>query len=205
MATISKLDVVNECLKLMAEPPVNSLVNEDHPYISAALQSLELARIRELSTGWWFNTEYATLQKDTVTGRTNVPETYLDCDPIDEASPYVVRGRYLYDRVNQTYDLADSEVQVRLYSDIPFEDLPITMQMYVMYSTVLDFSNSFDADQQRVQAVSAFYVGAHNTVKAQHIRNSNVNFLTNGSTGNKLANIAWPGATTIRARSRYGR
>ncbi len=200
MEDISKLTVVNECLKCMSEAPLNTLVNEDHPYIAGALGALQIALVRELSLPWWFNTEYATLQPDAVTKKISLPQNCLDIDPRTGDGYLVARGRYLYDRANQTY-LFDNEVNVRYTSYLEFDELPILFKIYVMYSAVLDFCKGFDADPPRVQEVAQQYALSRSTVKAADTRNKDVNMFQAVSIGHKLTKIAWPGTTTTRARN----
>lgn len=200
MEDITKLTVVNECLKCMSEAPLNTLENEDHPYIAAALSALNIALIRELSLPWWFNTEFATLYPDAVTKKISVPQNCLDIDPRTGGGYIVARGRYLYDRYNQTQEF-DQEIPVRYTSFVEFDELPILMKVYVMYSAVLDFCKGFDADPQRVQEVSQMYGISRATVKAADTRNKDVNMFEQLGTSTKLNKIAWPGTTATRARN----
>lgn len=200
MGDITKLTVVNECLKTMGEVPLNSLVNEDHPSISAALSSLDLALIKELSIPWWFNTEFCTLHPDTITKRILLPQNCLDIDPRSGTGYLVARGRYLFNRMEQSYEFEQPE-DVRYTSFIEFDDLPMIFKVYVMYSAVLDFCSSFDADAQRVQEVNMKYATARMTVKASDTRNKDINMFQQFGTSSKLNRVAWPGTTAIRARN----
>lgn len=200
MGDITKLTVVNECLKTMGEVPLNTLVNEDHPSISAALSSLDLALIKELSIPWWFNTEFCTLHPDTITKRILLPQNCLDIDPRSGTGYLVARGRYLFNRMEQSYEFEQPE-DVRYTSFIEFDDLPMIFKVYVMYSAVLDFCSSFDADAQRVQEVNMKYATARMTVKASDTRNKDINMFQQLGTSSKLNRVAWPGTTAIRARN----
>lgn len=200
MGNITKLTVVNECLKTMGEVPLNTLVNEDHPYIAAALSALDLALIRELSLPWWFNTEYCTLHPDSITKKIVLPQNCLDIDPRSGTGYLVARGRYLFDRMEQSYEF-DKPEEVRYTSFIEFDDLPMLFKMYVMYSAVLDFCSSFDADAQRVQEVNMKYAASRVTVKSADTRNKDINMFQQVSTSTKLNRIAWPGTTAVRARN----
>ncbi len=200
MEDISRLTVVNECLKTMSEAPLNTLVNEDHPFIASALSALDLAIIRELSLPWWFNTEFATLQPDAVTRKIAVPQNCLDIDSSTGAGYIVQRGRYLYDRVNQT-DQFDTEVRVRFNSYVEFDDMPLNFRLYIMYSAVLDFCTSYDADPQRVQEIQGKYAMARSMVKSSDIRNKQINLLDSPSVASKLNGITWPGSSNYRSRN----
>lgn len=203
---ITRLQVVNECLKVMAEPPINSLENEDHPYIAAALSSLDLARIREQADGWWFNIEYRDLVADSVTGQILIPNDCLNVDPLDTTSGLVQRGNKFYDTQNSTNVFPQgTTIRVRLVVDIPFDELPIPAQMFVMYSAVLDFCKAFDADGQRVQEVAGMWSTTRTTLKALDIKNRDTNFLQSGSAAIKLAQIAYPSTRNFAGRNRYAR
>ncbi len=203
---ITRLTVVNECLKTMAEPPINSLENEDHPYIAAALSALETARIRELSEGWWFNIEYRTLLPDAATFEIKLPTDLLNIDPLDTASNLVQRGSRFYDADRATTLFEPNfSVRCRLIMDLPFEDLPQPAQMFVMYSAVLDFCKSFDADPVRVQQLAGTWSTTRTTLKALDIKNRDTNFLLNGSAAHKLAGIAYPSTRNFAGSNRYSR
>ncbi len=200
MENITQLTVVNECLKCMSEAPLNTLINTDHPYIAGALSSLNLAIIKELSTPWWFNTEFATLHPDAVTKRLVLPQNCIDIDPRTGGGLIVARGRYLYDKYRQSYEF-ENTLQVRYMSFVDFDELPVIFKLYVMYSAVLDFCKGFDADPQRVQEVTQQYGLARTVVRAADTRNKDVNMFDTLSVAHKLTKVAWPGTTATRGRN----
>lgn len=204
MEDIIKLTVVNECLKCMSEAPLNTLVNEDHPFIASALSSLDLVMLRELSTPWWFNSEFATLHPDAVTKRISLPQNCLDIDPRAGGS-VTARGRWLYNLHTQSYEF-DSAQSVSYVAFVPFEDLPIIFKVYVMYAAVLDFCSGFDADAQRVNEIQTKYAMSRSIVKAADTRNKAVNMFDSVGVAQKLNGVAWPGSMGVsRARNAYRR
>ncbi len=84
---------------------------------------------------------------------------------------------------------------------VDFYDLPAIFKVYVMYSAVLDFCSSFDADQQRVQETQVRYNISRTTVKAADTRNKGVNMFQTLSYATKLNKVAWPGTTATKARN----
>ena len=58
---ITKLDVVNACLKTMGETKLNTL-EEDHPYKDDALDLVDRVLRDTSSLALWFNVEWLKLQ-----------------------------------------------------------------------------------------------------------------------------------------------
>lgn len=199
--TISKLDVVNGCLKTMGEAPLNALDN-DHPFVQAALLTLSNAMTLEQGRGWWFNTDLITSKPDAITGFVYVPADALSFD--SAYKQLVQRGRRLYDRYNQTYDLREYvEVTASVIRSIPFEDMPPMAQQLIAARTWLDFQASYDADSMRYQELATAYKTVNANMKAQHIRNSNINLFNAAGVADKMRRIR-PAGTHGVILNRYG-
>jgi hypothetical protein len=206
MAILSQLDVVNACLSTMGESPLIALDN-DHPYVPAALQALENASTVEQAGGYWFNTDQQNLTVDPTTGFIYTPADALDVD----AGPYSLqRGRRLYDRTRSTYDMrllfGNGPIAVVVVREIPFEDLPPLAQQVISYRAQLDFQQAYDGDEAKYSKIGGAYTNASKLLNAEDIRQQKSNMFGSRSMQRKLnqlqpmtrfANgLPWAGAIT---------
>lgn len=178
MPALSRLDVVNDMLACLGELPVNSL-EEGHPMVPTAIRVLSTANTREQAKSWWFNRELTDLSPDTL-GHIYLPNDVIRVDPQQRSLQYVQRGRRLYKpyEPNATTKYTfDRPVRVWLVREIPFDDLPVTPQMFVSYSAQLDFMKSYEADPQKFGQVTALYRDTMITLNSEHIKATDANML----------------------------
>ena len=193
MAFITELDIVNSCLKSMGRSPINSLTG-GNPIIASALASLRTAMMEQQGIGWWYNTEYLTLDADT-DGFYYVPADTLALVP-DANPPWMsTRGSRIYDNRKGDYFTSTGKLQVVLTRLVPLDDLPYQAQRLVETAAVLDFQKAFDADQLKVRMATEDYSTAFGIIRAQHIRSVKANMLRQGQGG----------VNTHRQRRIYGR
>lgn len=175
----TELDVVNDCLSTLGELPVNSL-DDDHNLVAAARRAFRKCNSKEQARKWWFNTEKVHLVRDT-SGFIFTPADSLMCTPIDPSKPLMQRGRRLYDTgigANPAgYNMVDASLDVWITREIPFDDLPPSMQELVSIATQVRFMLAFDADSLRLQQAQREYIDAYSTANAEHIRNSKTSLL----------------------------
>lgn len=188
MAT-SQLEVVNQCLAIMGEAPLNALA-EDHAFKAAAINVLDRNDKTIQAKGWWYNSEDLTLTVNPVDGRIYPPTDCLRVNALNERPDLVQRGRTMYSLSKGTdiFDLAFT-ADVKLIRRVPLEDLPDLMAAYISRKTVLDFQLEYDGDQTKTRNLQAEVYGtppsaiSHGTlghkgeVMAEHIRNVRVNFI----------------------------
>lgn len=186
MAALSTLDVVNACLSTMGESPLIAIDN-DHPYVQAALAALEAANTIEQAQGMWFNTDQQTLTIDPTTGFIYTPADALDVD----VGPYALqRGRRLYDRTRSSYDLrtlfGNGPINAVVIREIPFEDLPPLAQQVISYRAQLDFQQAFDGDESKYSKIGGAYTNALRLLRAEDIRQGKTNMFKSPSMQSKL-------------------
>jgi len=174
---LTELDVVNQCLASMGETPVNA-VDADHPYMAAALATLNTASTQEQARGWWFNTDLVALRPDAVTHFIYVPDDAIGVNPNDTGSAYVLRGRRLYDRYQSTYEFA-APAQVELVRELGLLELPMLAGHLVAARCVLDFQSAFDGDADKYNKLATVYQQVFTTLRAEHIRQSKANMFNN--------------------------
>lgn len=134
----TELEAVNVMLSNIGESPVNTL--EDDNVIDATVARTILKSIsREVQAlGWNFNTDIGyTITKDNE-NKFPVPANTARIDTVDTTNTssgtdfnVTLRGKYLYDRKNNTFNIDTDSVSVDLVVLLDFEDLPETARRYI--------------------------------------------------------------------------
>lgn len=192
-SNITRLDVVNACLRSMGETPLNA-VDLDHPYVASALNILDEMNVLELELGWWFNTDYTTLNPDPDTGYVYIPADSLNCRMNPEDSRYVERGNRMFDTWESTYNIGKA-LPVCIFRNIDYDDLGIAAKLMISLRTQLSFQDAFDGDAAKYQKLYAQYQQAYGRLRRLHIKNQNLNMMT---TNFQAANMGM-----VRPISRY--
>lgn len=195
----TELDVVNACLKTLGELRVNDL-DEDHSMVPEARASFKTCNRKEQSRKWWFNTEVVKLVRDE-NSHVFVPADALQVYPLNH-SCLIHRGRRLYYTGSRTheagYELPYEFVMCLVVREIPYEDLPIGMQLLVSYSAQIDFMAGYDADSNRYQQISRSYADAYTQVNAEHIRSIDLNMFRTWPIAGRLMQIGGVNSTRLR-------
>ena len=181
MSLITELDIVNACLKSMGEAPINS-VSSGSPIVQSALESMHRAHQQEQAIGWYFNTESVTLSANT-DKQYQAPADTLSLTT-DQNPPWLsLRGSRLYDNRSAAYYEGTAPLKVRLVRLVALQELSYNAASLVMAATVLDFQDSFDADQQKIEKAQQAYQKAYTILNAEHIRAVKANMLYQGGNG----------------------
>lgn len=138
MATIvptSELEAVNAIIDTIGEPEVLDL-DVAGSYDVTRARTLLTRELRSLlKVGWWFNTELRTLTPD-INTKMPVPLNVLYIEPShysafglrgnSEFGPdrYTLRGSFMYDRFDATFTGFDSDMEVKVYVSLEWEELP---------------------------------------------------------------------------------
>lgn len=172
---LTKLDIVNSCLRTMGEVKLNTL-EEDHSYKASALDLVDQVLRDVLSLGLWFNTEWLKLQPQADTKFVMIPADVLKLSAMTRCGRWRVaqRGRRLYDTSSNSYEFT-SEVQVRAVRLLPFEDIPYEAQMFIRDDTVLRFQSDFDGDNGKYQKLLQHRHESYINLKSEHIRQIKAN------------------------------
>jgi hypothetical protein len=179
------LDVVNDCLAIMGEAPLNSLT-EDHTFKEAALNTLNRVNRQIQSTGWWFNMENYVMRVNLQDQRIYFPTDIGTIMPFENRPHLVQRGRVLYDlsRGTDRFELGQT-FDARLVRIIPLADVPESVGAYIARQSVLDFQQAYDGDQTKTRNLmieingspQMGIVGLKTEAKLEHIRNRRVNLI----------------------------
>lgn len=196
------LDVVNDCLAIMGEAPLNTIL-EDHAFKTAAINVLDRNNRDVQALGWWFNQEDLKLTVNPTDNRIYLPNdaaTVLVDDRIHRDF-YAQRGRVMYNLTQGTdmYDVGFT-LNVTLTRQLAFEDLPNSANAYIGRKTVLDFQNEYDGDQTKTRnlqgevygmpgsAYAQTTKGLKGELMAEHIRNKRVNFINQSERLSRVTN-----------------
>jgi hypothetical protein len=188
----TQLRVVNDCLAIMGETPLNSL-QEEHDYKAAVLGllSAENARMQVADgNGWWFNCETVTLIRNLADGRIYVPGDAGSVTIMNQRTRLVQRGNTLYNLEDGTDLFPEGASYVaRLIRIVPFEKVPLTVAEYIAASVVLAFQNDYDGDQAKTRNLSMMVARAEVAAMRQHIRERQVNLFDASPGIARLRNI----------------
>lgn len=182
---MTQLDVVNDCLAIMGEAPLNA-IEEDHTFKEGALNILNRVKKTILAQGWWFNMECIELSVNPDDGRIYLPSDIATLYPFKDIPWVVQRGRTLYDlkRGSNIFPLGQ-KVNAQLNRNLTMEQLPDTFAAYIGRQTVLEFQLQYDGDQTKTRNLQTEIYGSYQLgvigLRAEaikeHVRNRNVNLI----------------------------
>jgi hypothetical protein len=190
---ITELEMINAMLAVNGEAPVSSASSTD----PAAIQARNaLTRIdKQLQArGWYYNTETMTLSPLLSTGEVILPSNTLSVDPVDVSSPYVQRGTKLYDRTNNTFNLAVT-VKVNIVLRLDIVELPVLAGTYLQDKAVKDFYVDEDGDEGKTNRLENRESESFAYLQREHLANSNVN-IRNSNLGRRLMQDAYSQSTS---------
>ena len=144
------LESINTLLSVIGEAPVSSLSDVGGNTISdAALASRTLKEVdRDVQAeGWQFNTDqYVELQQDSK-GQFPIPGNSLRASFSPSRYPdcqYVVRGKRVYDRKHQSYQIdCESLIVDQMVTQLDWDDLSHAAQQYITIRAARIYSDRF--------------------------------------------------------------
>jgi hypothetical protein len=184
---MNNLDALNIVLDAIGVYPVTSY-DSPHPDAVRARQKLELHTDAMLTRGWWFNKELSFTLLPNIDDEIVIPEDALVIDSVDPWDRYSKRGSRLYDPINHTYKIYESVI-VDMIIDLPFNDIPISVQTYIARAAAVEMAVAREGDQQKIQALNAELMKAKSEAFADEIRNSNYNAFLTGLPARLIASV----------------
>jgi hypothetical protein len=184
LAPTTELEAVNEILAAIGETPVSTLSGSLPIDASMALTRLR-SRSRGLQMqGWSFNTddEY-TLAVDG-DGKVPVPGSALRVDPVN-TNDYVVRGSFLYDRIEHTY-VIDEAVDCDVIWMLPWDDIPEYARQYLFIGTARTFQDRMLGDESLHQYTAEDERIAWGVFLECEAQNADLNVLTDSYSVNRV-------------------
>ena len=143
-----RLDLINSMLATTGTAKL-SAADETHPsYIIADAVLSEV--IEEFSSKeLWFNTTIRTLTPNT-DKYVLAPTNALSCDPVDARLDYAIRGQYLFDLSNYTFEISDP-VQCVIVAELSLEDMPPIAIQFIRAHARLQYYVDQDGTGTKVQ------------------------------------------------------
>ena len=173
---MTELEAVNYLLDAIGATGVNSLTL-GHPAVDSARIRLEQATRRVQQKGLWFNKDYnVTLSPEAVTKRILLQDVR---SVQTNNRVWVQRGKYLYNRLAQTYQFEEDVCIPILIRYITFEDMPDIAQDVAVYQAAAEFVGHELGDPNKVQAERQLEAGAKIELHAEHLRNEQFNVFDN--------------------------
>ena len=123
---------INEILLVIGEQPIESDLSIVGIYEAEQADILiEATKEELLSEGWSFNTDTKWSLSPDTDGYIIVPPSALRADPSDEKSNYIRKDGRLYNKETHSYKF-ETSVDCDVVWDIPFDELPVIMQKYIV-------------------------------------------------------------------------
>ncbi len=144
-----RLDLINSMLATTGTAKL-SAADSTHPsYVIADAVLSEV--IEEFSSReLWFNTAIRSLAPN-VDNRVVVPGNALSCDPVDASLDYAVRGQYLFDLGNYTFDIT-AAVKCVIVTEMTLEDMPPIAIQFIRAHARLQYYVDQEGSGPKMQA-----------------------------------------------------
>jgi len=196
---MTELEAVNMMLRELGSSKVNNL-SSSHPDIANCQDTLSRLREQEQRSPWWFNTDYnVTFQRDTA-------NEISIADAIDSVvwqdDLLVVRGGKLYNSYDQTYVFDCDVTAYRVVRLLDWDELPGTMQDYLMYSAAAEVVRTELEDTGKQNSLLEQAGRARIKLQAQDLREGKHNVFRNARILRTRAGVR-PSRTSISSVSRY--
>ena len=170
---MEELKAMNMLLRAIGSMPVNSL-ETSHPDAINAKAILDRMRTQAQQRGWWFNIDYdVTFTRDSNTGEIRVPHNIRKVRFQDGS--IVKRGGKLYNKEKQTYVFDTNQQAIRIQYELPWEDMPQSLQTYAAYTAAAEFIMDETEDQGKAQSFLQKAGMAMIEVKREDLEQGNYN------------------------------
>lgn len=160
------LTAVNNILPKLGEHPVTRL-DATHPTLAIILPEIDMQLRAILLKGWWFNQNKITLYPDSE-NKITLGTDVLDFLP--DAGYVAQRGQALYNAETGTYEFTSSVQGVATYY-VPFDDLPESAALYVLYTSLVLIYGTDIGLEAIIQLWAQQAQEALKTMTATHLRN----------------------------------
>ena len=186
---MEKLDALNITLDAIGVYPVTQW-DSPHPDAVRARQQVARYSTEIQSRGWWCNRDFdVVLTPEHLTNKILLPTGTLFVDNVDPRLPYVKRGKYLYDPKLHSFEFT-GQVTVNLITELDFDDLPNSLQLYVARSAAIEFAVVREGDQKKIVSLEQSMYQARSQAFSDELRDSNYNIFNSGLPRRVLAGIS---------------
>lgn len=127
---MTELEALNMLLRLIGSSPVNDPASP-HPDAANARTTLNRLRKQQQTRGWWFNIDYNILYQPDENGKIRIPDE-IDTFIAEDANN-IVRGKYLYNKYNNSFVFTGNITAHRTVRILEWDDMPSAMQRHCGY------------------------------------------------------------------------
>jgi len=173
---MDELEALNLLLRAIGSSPVNSL-DTDHPDSVNARTTLNRIRKQAQLTGWWFNIDYQVVFHPQPDGFILVADVISKI--VLENKYLVNRGGRLYNKLDQSYTFKDSQMAIRVQYITPWDEMPVSLQLYVAYFSAAQFVRDELEDGAKVAAFREEAVNARLDMKKDDLEQGQYNIFDN--------------------------
>ena len=145
---MEELEAMNMLLRAIGSMPVNSL-ETSHPDAINAKATLDRMRKQAQQRGWWFNIDYDVMFTRDSAGEIRVSSNIKKAKFQDGS--IVIRGGKLYNKEQQSYVFTTNPTAIRIQYELPWEDMPQSLQTYAAYIAADAFIMDETEDQGKAQ------------------------------------------------------
>ena len=191
----TRLDLINSMLATTGTARL-AAADVTHPnYITADLILNDV--VEEFSSKpLWFNTTYRTLTPN-ADGKIVVTSNALTCDPADASKDYAIRGQYLFDNGNYTFDIGEPVACV-IVAELELTDMPPIAIQFVRAKARLMYYVDQDGSGNKLQMYAQNVVEKELELITLNMKNTDANFFA----GKGYANFATRRASTANPITR---
>jgi hypothetical protein len=175
---MTTLEALSSILATIGRDPPSSITSPLFPEAAKALRLLNESRRSVIRNGLWFNieTDYTLARGTDNTVNLPVGCMAIRIKPLAwDKKPPVARAGKLYDVESKTYLFSENPVALRMSLDVPFDDLPESVQQYIMIRTARIFAAGTLVSNPPLAYTREDEGRARGEMMAEHIRNFNGN------------------------------
>ena len=176
------LDAVNVLLTNIGEQPVDNLDNEQIQDARVAQQTLLEFHKDGQSRGWSWNQEDAyPFAPDAVTGEMEVPTNAITwaVNPYTLNGRFILRGNRVYDKLNRTYQIADT-IEADVTWLLSWDESPEAFNRWTTIRAARVFASRMLGDKELIQYTAIDEQAALNELQQVEYAQANPNSLTGG-------------------------
>ena len=173
----TRLDLINSMLATTGTASL-SAADETHPSYIIADRVLSEVVEEFSSRELWFNTSVRTLLPNPEKFIL-VPSNALSCDPTDASKNYAIRGLYLFDLGNYTFEITEP-VECTIVTEMTLEDMPPIAVQFVRAHARLQYFVDQEGTGPKLEAYRQKTYQKDSELVALNMKHTDSNFF-NGS------------------------
>lgn len=173
---MNELDAINMLLRLIGSSPINNVATP-HPDAGNARATLNRIRKQCQRRGWWFNIDYGVVYQPQSDGKIVIADEISTF--VAEDKGVVQRGKFLYNKYNNTYIFKSNVVAQRIVREVEWDEMPSCVQEYCAYLAGAQFVRDELEDNQKQRSLEESAGIAMIDIKKQDLEEGRYNVFDN--------------------------